>query len=208
MKKVIAIIVFINFSAFAKTNIQVDLDQLEKNKVNSEKNYEQYEKNYDIVSSNITASEKAIADLQGQRKQLKKNTQNIDKNKQAIVKVINTVKGYKEIEVKKLEDDLSQINKVKDVLDKLMSQKNQREVNITAYTDKIKELNEEKQAWNNQNKALGDLHSTLNSKENDAKKEKAKWVSKKNNYKKERDKWKKESSVASGVYNKYDHLAD
>ena len=200
-------IVFTCLQLSAKeVKIDVDMDQLKTNVDNSLHNYNEYKKNLDIAKDNKEQTSKAIDNLKQQKKDLGKSSQNVDKNKQAIEKMRLKIVEYKKNEQEKLNNDLAEIQKLKDVLFQLENNKKKREVNIAAYDKKLNEIEKEKQEWANQMKNLDELYKTIDQKITQIEKEQKEWDKKTSSYKEQAEKWKKEHKTAEALYERYDNL--
>lgn len=200
-------IVFTCLQLSAKeVKIDVDMDQLKTNVDNSLHNYNEYKKNLDIAKDNKEQTSKAIDNLKQQKKDLGKSSQNVDKNKQAIEKMRLKIVEYKKNEQEKLNNDLAEIQKLKDVLFQLENNKKKREVNIAAYDKKLNEIEKEKQEWANQMKNLDELYKTIDQKITQIEKEQKEGDKKTSSYKEQAEKWKKEHKTAEALYERYDNL--
>lgn len=195
-------------SAYGRTDVEGGLEQLRENTVNSKANYEQYKDNMEISSNNVVETTKAIKELRDQRKQLTLNQSNIEKNKAALDKMRVKLVGHKAAEQEKMKTEAAQIAEVRALLEKLETNKRQREMNLAAYEAKIQEIDKEKSEWDSQRKVASELTKDIDQKEREVLAEREKWIEKKKGYRSEAVKWHKQAQTAEQTETKFKKLAD
>jgi len=116
--------------------------------------------------------------------------------------------GFKSNEEKTLNAKNLEINKLKELLDKLQKNAAQHQANILAYEKKLSEIEQEKMNWDTQKQQMNEIKTTIDRKVANIEKDRKNWSDKTAGYKKEMKKWKKEYNLADTTYKKYDKLND
>lgn len=193
-------------AANAKTDTAKQIEKLKVNAENSEANYEQYRANLEIVNKNIEQADGALKEIRKMKTQLVSNTQNVEKNKQALMKLEQELGKLKAKELEEIKKDEAQIAELRKVLEKLEANKRVREQNVAAYDQKVLEVQKERADWDSQVQQMASLQKQLNEKEQKAAEEKATWTAKRKDYEGEAKKWQAQAASARETYTKYKKL--
>jgi chromosome segregation ATPase len=199
---------FSTTSAWARTDVNAQIEKLKQNAENSEANYEQYKTNMDIVNKNIEQADLALKEVRTMKTNLVKNTQNVDKNKLALQKIEQDIGVLKTKEQEKITAEDKQIAEVRAILEKLENNKRLRQANVLAYEQKIEEIKKERADWDTQVQQLASLQKQLEEKEKKAADEKSSWSAKHKDYDSETKKWKAQAQNSRETYNKHKRLND
>ncbi len=203
------IVIFaVSTSAHAKTDVKAAMTQLKTNEENAKANKKQYEENADIAGKNIVEVTTAIKQLREQKAGLSGNSQNLQKNLAVLDKMKERLNEFSKEEAVQMKKEEAQIAQLRMALDKLEANKTKRAQNIEAYTQKIADVEKEKQDWAQQREAFAGIKKELDSKETKALSEREKWIEKRKGYRAEADKWGKESQVAEQQRVKTEKLKD
>ncbi len=204
----IAGLMLLTMKADAKTDVVGSLEQLKDNVSNSQSNLDQYKNNVDITSGNIKETTDAVKELRVQKAQLISNGQNVTKNKALLDQMKLKIEGFKAQENEKLKLEEAQIAEVRALLEKLEANKVQRQTNLAAYDQKVKEIEQEKADWDQQKNMMVSLLKDIDNKEKDALAERAKWIEKRAGYKTEATKWEQTNKLADQTYTRFKKLQD
>ena len=192
--------------ASARTDVKGALTQLKTNEDNAKANKKQYDDNAEIASKNIVEVTAAIKALREQKAGLAGNAQNLQKNLAVLDKMKERLQTFSAEEQAAMKKEDQQINQLKAALEKLEANKLKREQNVEAYSQKITEVENEKQDWAAQKEAFASIQKELDTKETKALAEREKWIEKRKGYRTEGAKWDKEAQVAEQQRVKYSKL--
>ena len=193
-------------AAEARTTVKESLEQLKTNAENSEFNYRQYQDNLDVVNKNVEQSDKAIKELKKLKSQLISNTQNVDKNKKALVDMEKEILVLKQKEQAKLAQEEKHLETVRKILADLEANKKKREENALAYDKMTEQVKQEQQDWDKQVQEMTNLQAEIGKKEAAALTEKKNWEAKRKDYEAEAKKWERQASSSRGAYDKIKKL--
>ncbi len=184
----------------ARTDVQVQLEKMKTNHINSSENYKNYKSNYDISTKNIKEIKEALVEISKLKRDLKYNDKNIANNKRVLSKMITKFEEYKSSENSDIKKETQQIEKLKNIVLKLEQNIEKRKNNIAAYDEKVLEINQEIADWDNKNRDIAQVKEVLVSKETAAKAELNEWQAKKKDYKAEAIKWSKKANILKKTY--------
>lgn len=206
MKSLVMILISVPFLASAKTDVKAKLDQLKQNKESSVANLKQYEENNRIVESNLNEVQRAIEALKAQKKALWKQTADVEKGKKDVQGNRKKIEGWMVSEKAKLEEEKKHIADLKRALEILENNKNQRELAIQTYQDKLSKVEGDLANWSMKKDEVAELEKALSEKEAQALADKKQLQTKRAGYETEIGKWRKQVRVSEREYEQFSKL--
>lgn len=189
---------------------QVDIDQkmsvMKTNVENSTHNFERNKENMDTSAENVKELSRILNEMAKLKLQGEKDLKVANDNLQELGKAKQTYEGYIKEEADFIAQEQQNIEKLKDLTRKVLTNIEQRKKNILAYQSFVDKVDQKLKEWDVNQRKVASTLEVIDSKSQNTTNERNAWLDKTKLYKDEASNWAKQKKISEVNYDMFSKM--
>ncbi len=207
MKTILKTIIAVAVLLPVISNAQVDIDKqmlvMKENVDNSTHNFDRNKENMDTSANNVKELSRILNDLSKYKLQGEKDLKVANDNMEELSKAKQTYEGFIKEEADFIGLEQQNIEKLKEVTRRVLTNIDQRKKNILAYQSFVDKVDLKLKEWDVNQRKVASTLEVIDAKSGDTTNERSVWLDKTKLYKDEASNWAKQKKISEVNYDMF-----
>jgi uncharacterized phage infection (PIP) family protein YhgE len=207
IKNLILLVAFVGpHLAFAQVDIEQKMNVMKENVDNSTHNFDRNKENMDTSAENVKELSRVLNDLSKYKLQGEKDLKVANDNIVELAKAKQTYEGFIKEEADFISLEQQNIEKLKDLTRKVLTNIDQRKKNILAYQNFVEKVDLKLKEWDVNQRKVASTLEMIDSKNQTTTNERNIWLDKTKLYKDEASNWAKQKKISEVNYDMFSKM--
>lgn len=189
-----------------KVDIEKQMETMKANVDNSTYNFEKNKENMDTAANNVKDLSDLLAELSKLKLQGEKDLKIANQNMEELAKAKQTYEGYIAEEANFIKEEQQNIEKLKELTRRVLTNMDKRKQNILAYQKFVDKVNQKLKEWDVNQRKVASTLEMIDSKSDTTTNERSIWLDKTKLYKDEASNWAKQKKISEVNYDMFSKM--
>lgn len=209
MKKIKILVIALTAAplfSFAQVDIEQRMNVMKANVDNSTYNFERNKENMDTSAENVKELSRILNEMAKLKLQGEKDLKVANDNLEELAKAKQLYEGYIKEEANFIAEEQQNIEKLKELTRKVLTNIEQRKKNILAYQDFVQKVDQKIKEWDGNQRKIASTLEIIESKNQSTTNERNAWLDKTKLYKDEASNWAKQKKISEVNYDTFSKM--